>query len=353
MNTPSFSIPYEKQTDPHSNRGCGAACLRMVYKSFGKDVPQASIWPLIAKPNRFGAISSTTHLMALHAMSQGLSALAVQARHPIQALRLCRDAGIRVILNHRLEPGAPAGHYTVFVDMDDTSVVLHDPSFGPSRRVSHAELLELWQPSSSNSEIVGNIMIGIAADPAPVPACEFCHTAIPPLVDCPKCGKTMAMAPAALLGCVRDGCIARMWNYLACPWCDSLFTKAEKAAGDRPSAAEPGQAQPGLELPDLDKVFLALDQFCSQMLSFAGTANRADLKTQLDFIQASKDRLRLAQAEELASIQAHLGRINNFADEARKKAEQHQNKVRELNTPLSPLDGKALGQALLKNLGFR
>src|SRR5487761_2700099 len=247
MSAPSFTIPYEKQIDPQNKRGCGAACLSMVYKSFGKDVPQASVWPLIAKPNRFGAISSTTHLMALHAMSQGLSALAVQARHPIQALGLCRDAGIRVILNHRLEPGTQAGHYTVFVDMDDKSVVLHDPFFGPARRVSHAELLELWQPSSPNSEIVGNIMIGIAAAPPPVPACEFCHTTIPPLVDCPKCGKTMAMAPAALLGCVRDGCIARMWNYLACPWCDSLFSKAEKATGTTASAAAVEQAQPDLE----------------------------------------------------------------------------------------------------------
>src|SRR5277367_3189693 len=103
MTASSIAIPYEKQADPQA-RGCGAACLSMVYRSFGKEVPQAEIWPLIAKPNRFGAVSSTTHLMALHAINQGLSAVVIQARHALQVLRLCREADIRAILNQRARP---------------------------------------------------------------------------------------------------------------------------------------------------------------------------------------------------------------------------------------------------------
>src|SRR5579863_4527194 len=101
MTASTIAVPYEKQPEPQTYRGCGAACLSMVYKSFGKEIPEAEIWPLIAKPNRFGSVSSTTHLMARHAISQGLNAVAIQARHPIQVLRLCREAGIRAILNHR------------------------------------------------------------------------------------------------------------------------------------------------------------------------------------------------------------------------------------------------------------
>src|SRR5580692_8645390 len=115
----SVAIPFETQENLQTNRGCGAACLSMVYKSFGKDVPQSEIWPLIAKQNRFGSIASTTHLMALHAIGQGLNAVVIQARHPIQVLRLCREAGIRAILNHRPRPDVATGHYTVLVDIDD------------------------------------------------------------------------------------------------------------------------------------------------------------------------------------------------------------------------------------------
>lgn len=82
-----------------------ASAWSIIYKSFGKNVPQAEIWPLIAKPNRFGSIASTTHLMALHAIGQGLSAVIIQARHPLQVLRLCREAGVRAILNQRPHSG--------------------------------------------------------------------------------------------------------------------------------------------------------------------------------------------------------------------------------------------------------
>src|SRR6476646_9250891 len=108
MSTPETVIAYQAQSDKTARRSCGAACLSMAYHSFGKAVPQAEIWPLIAKPNRVGSIASTTHLMAQDALNRGFSAVAIQARHPLQALRLCRNLGIRAILNHRLRRDAPA-----------------------------------------------------------------------------------------------------------------------------------------------------------------------------------------------------------------------------------------------------
>src|ERR1700688_4291454 len=132
MSTVPGTIPYEKQADTKSSRMCGAACLSMVYRSFGKDVPQSEIWAKIAKVNRFGSLASTTHLMAQDALGRDLSAVAFQARHPIQALRLCREGGARAILNHRAEMLSPNGHYSVMVDLDAKNVYLHDPFFGPS-----------------------------------------------------------------------------------------------------------------------------------------------------------------------------------------------------------------------------
>src|SRR5579871_1492680 len=155
--TPSGTIPYEKQSDMPAGRTCGAACLSMVYRSFGKEVLQAEIWPAISKPNQFGSLASTTHLMTQDALSRGFAAVAIQAKHPVQALRLCQEAKIRAILNHRLRPDAGTGHYTVMVGFDDTGVTLHDPDRGPSCRVPHAELEALWQPRVPNSEILGNV----------------------------------------------------------------------------------------------------------------------------------------------------------------------------------------------------
>jgi hypothetical protein len=355
MTALSVAIPFERQENLQTNRGCGAACLSMVYKSFGKDVPQAEIWPLIARQNRFGSVASTTHLIALDAIRRGLSAVIVQARHPLQVLRLCHEAGIRAIINQRPHPGVQTGHYTVLVDMDQSSVVLHDPDLGPFRRMSHSDLLRLWQPQSANSEILGSVIVGIAAEPGPIPACEFCHAAIPAQVDCPKCKKGVGLNPAALLGCIRDGCIARMWNYVACPSCDYVwsFNEAGVSNGDVPRTAEP-QKGPSLPQPqNLDAVFAELDKFCAQLLTIPGAAEHADLNTQLRFIKASKDKLKLAQVEELVAVKTHVDKLVALDRESKQKQEARRNKEEELNATIPPIDGNALGATLLKNLGFK
>jgi hypothetical protein len=355
MATLSVAIPFERQENLQTNRGCGAACLSMVYKSFGKDVPQAEIWPLIAKQNRFGSVASTTHLMALHSIHQGLSAVIVQARHPLQVLRLCHEAGIRAIINQRAHPGVQTGHYTVLVDMDQTSVVLHDPDRGPFRRMSHADLLRLWQPESANSEILGSVVVGITAEPSRVPACQFCHTAIPAKVDCPKCRKGVGLNPAALLGCIREGCIARMWNYVACPSCDYVwsFNEAGISTGDVPRAAEP-QNGPSFPQPqNLDRVFAELDKFCAQLLTIPGAAQHADLNTHLKFIKTSKDKLKVAQVEELVAVKKHVDKLVAVERASKQNQEARRKKAEERNAPIPPIDGYALGKALLRSLGFQ
>src|SRR5215467_10637735 len=209
MSGAARSIPYEGQSDLQTNRGCGAVCLSMVYGSFGKEVPQAEIWPAIAKQNRFGSLASTTHLMAQDASNRGFRAVAIQARHPLHVLRLCRAAGIRAILNPRVKRDSTAGHYTVLVDIDAKDVVVHDPLFGAARRLSHAELLELWLPQVPNSEIAGAVLIALAAPgPPAIAACEFCHTPMPLTVGCPRCGKPTGLQPGEALGCIREGCVA-------------------------------------------------------------------------------------------------------------------------------------------------
>lgn len=354
MSASSSTIPYEKQSEPLLHRGCGAACLAMVYRSLGKEVPQAEIWPLIAKQNRFGSIASTTHLMALHALSQDFQAIVIQARHPLQVLRLCREGGIRAILNLRLQADAYAGHYAVLVDIDDTHVVIHDPLLGPARRLSHSELLSLWHSQVPNSEILGNVVIGIAASKAALPPCEYCHTRTPDKVDCPRCGKGVTLHPALLMGCIRDGCIARMWNYLCCPSCDYVWSFNEAGISSSISPASPAAVEvPVLEPQNFEEIFAELDKFTSYVRNIPGADANPELQTHLAFIESSKENLKLAQAESLGYQKIRKDQITTLGKESEKRQEAHRKKVEELKTPPPALDGNALGQALLKNLGFK
>jgi len=378
MSPTAPAIAYEKQFDMQASRTCGAACLSMVYRSLGQEVSQRLIWPLIAKKNIYGSIASTTHLMAADAVTRGFSAVAIQARHPLQALRVCRDSGIRAILNHRLQPDSPAGHYTVFVDIDETNVKLHDPYFGPSRRVAHDVFLDLWQPRLPNSEIVGNFLIGIApAESRDVPPCETCHAPRLKVIQCPRCKNAVSLEPLPLLGCMNNSCASRLWNYVCCPSCDltwNFTVEAPQPAAAVSSPAPAGASSPtgpansssspfsALHAPalasspedplNLAQIFGQLDKFCNHILSIPAAANHSEIKKQLDFLKTSREQLALDQAEALANRKRHQDQLASLARDANQKQEAHNKKIAELNRPSPPLDGDALARALLKNVGL-
>lgn len=354
MSSVATAIPYEQQSEQLTGRACGAACLSMAYRSFGKEVPQTEIWPAIAKANRFGQVSSTTYLMAQDAVKRGFSAVAVQARHPLQALRLAKEAGIRAILNHRVQRDSAAGHYSILVDICNKNVVVHDPLFGAARRLSHAELMELWLPQVPNSEIAGGVLIALSPPGLPAPqACEFCRTAMLSSVDCPRCNKPVGLEPGAVLGCIQDGCIARMWNWICCPSCDYVFTlKAGAAAG----AAVEAQPSAGTAVPvpaiDLAKLFAEVDKFTTQVLSIPAAANNPDVRKKLEFVEATKEQIKVAHAEDLARRSLAFGQLAAFEEKNKQQKEEQLKKMEDRdNAP--PLDGDALSDAMLRNLGFK
>ncbi len=362
MNTAeqAAETPYVRQANALTDRSCGAACLSMVYAALGQEVPQAAIWPAIAKENKFGSLSSTTHLMVRHALRRGLAACAVQARHPLQALRVCRQNGIHAIINHRLSSDVPTGHYSVLVETDDRSALLHDPLYGPDRRLSHAELLEVWQPRFSNSEIAGNVVIGIAREASLTSKCFLCRATLLNEVQCPKCGNRVDLQPAPLLGCVNYGCLARLWSYVCCPACDHMWSfdvsDEERALGPGmtvPSLPVIGKKETEHKAPDFSRLFAGLDEFCNHISGLPGAAGHERLKQQLDFIQASKEKIKQAAAEQFAFQQMRRQQQEQISEAARKRKEEFRKKMAELNTPAPSLDGQALGRALLKNLGFR
>lgn len=352
------TIPYEKQSEADGTRSCGAACLSMVYRSLGKDVPQAEIWPLIAKPNRFGAVSSTTYLMAQDAINRGFRAVALQARHPLQTLRLCRESGVRAILNHRPQAGSQKGHYSVLVDVLEHDVILHDPAYGPSRRVAHAELLALWQPGSPDSEISGFVLIAIAAPEAlSARACEFCQVPFPAGAECPRCKKPVVLMPDEPLGCANTACIARMWNYICCPNCDQAFTfsvntSSPEAAPTQMDASSPRAQAPPADPLNFGPLFAEIDKFSAFILSLPGAADHAAIKQHLDVVRQQKEKMILAKTEALARQASSTADLAVFEKSLKENRESHAKRMEELNAQAPPLDGNALGRALLKSVGF-
>ena len=345
MSASRATIPYERQSEAQGNRLCGAASLAMVYKFFGKTVPQSEIWPRISKRNNLGSLASATYLMAQDAISRGFTAIAIQAKHPLQALRLCRDAGIQVILSHRLKEDLPTGHYSVLVDLDPTNVTLHDPYFGPSRQISHTALLGLWQPGFPNSEITGNVLIGISDRAMPLPVCKQCGTEMPASVHCAACNKPIALEPAPVLGCVGASCAARMWNYLCCPSCDYTWSFALQRADAAERAEMAGAEQ-------LARAVAAIEEFCAKIRSMPEAAANPQVLQYLDAMMASRQRLELATSEQQSHLRQRQAQVGQLEKEASQREERVARAKREAETPATTPDGNELGRALLKSLGL-
>lgn len=214
------SIPYFAQQRLPSSRGCGAAALAMVYASLGRDRSPKEIWQTLGGPVERHDAAIRTCRLARHALGEGLAAVAFQARDPWSALRRCWEQGMRVIVNHRIRPGSPLGHFSVLVSIGPDEVRLHDPQSGPSRRHSREMFLRLWLPTAGRSEIVGHVMVAISRPCVQEMSCQTCGILIPALSVCAGCGSTTALRPVVALGCVQNNCPERMWKYLFCPQCD-------------------------------------------------------------------------------------------------------------------------------------
>lgn len=183
---------------------------------------------------------------------------------------------------------------------------------------------------------------------------------MPSKIACPKCKRPVGLQPGAVLGCMRDCCIARMWNYVCCPACDCMWTfslqpqdrSVESATSNGLSTAASNPAEANADPWKLDRLYGELDKFYAFVGTLPSVADCPELKQQVDFIAGSKEKLKLAQAEELARLQARHARLDAQKDAARQKQEARRKQMEERNRPQPPLDGHELGRALLKNLGF-
>jgi len=179
---------------------------------------------------------------------------------------------------------------------------------------------------------------------------------MPKTVLCPQCGKAASLEPGAVLGCVKDGCIARMWNWICCPACDYVFTLEPGEAAGIPVAATPPvstrtpfSAGP---VPDIAKAFAEVDKFVAQIMGIPGAADHPDVRKQVDSIRANQEKFKFIHAEDTIRRAAILGQLAEAADQVKQQREAQRKKLEDLHAPASPLDGDALGSAMLKHFGL-
>lgn len=211
-------IPYIEQDRKHKPKGmCGAGSLDMVYASFGKPQDQHEIFEFIAIPQemygRKGSAAST-YKMSRDAIRRGFYALAILIKDPLAFFKnfTVIKESVRVIFIHKSAPGSKSSHCTVFLDVTDEDIIIHDPAGKPNRHVPKEQFLKMWSEKS-------NTLIAISDKKTGYNNCAVCGKAIPDKISCPACPKMVGLEPKNALGCIDNSCPNRMWKYILCPYC--------------------------------------------------------------------------------------------------------------------------------------
>ncbi len=286
-----------------------------------------------------------THLMAADALERGFSAMILQARDPWRALELCGQNDLRAILNHRIDATSPVGHYSVFVRLAAEELFLHDPQFGPDRRLSRSELLTLWRSERGSSDVAGCVLVAFANTPAQVKTCPVCKTASPSAIRCPSCQNTIQLHPAAVLGCVAGTCPMRAWEQLFCPQCDKGISDL---TGQQTHTVEhlAGETQTMLVAQYSRRYKNEVMAIYSELLQrYAGRA----LPDLGELVGTMKERLGGVNAKLRAEYQARIGPgVDAQGEPATAPAATGSKGIStEIPAPPAPADSKAIGDEIL------
>jgi len=144
LSAPSvLNVPFV----PQSNALCGGAAVAMVYRYWGDaHAGAAPFAPLVDR--RAGGIADT--VLAAAVRQRGWTA--VRFHGSLDQLRASIAAGRPVIV--LLGERANRYHYVVVVGTAADRIVIHDPSWGPSRSIGEARFVERWRASGFASLLV-------------------------------------------------------------------------------------------------------------------------------------------------------------------------------------------------------
>jgi hypothetical protein len=132
----ALDVPYLPQTEAL----CGGAAAAMVFRYWGErhaDIQRFA--PLVDDRVHGIATGRLTGVIRDYGWN------ATASRGTIEGLRDRLRSGHPIVL--LIEDRPKRFHYVVAVGADATHFLLHDPVWGPSRRISESELIEVWKPT--------------------------------------------------------------------------------------------------------------------------------------------------------------------------------------------------------------
>jgi predicted double-glycine peptidase len=146
-----LDVPFLPQTEAL----CGGAAAAMLFRYWGE--PHASVQqfaPLVDR--RAGGIADAVLIDAIRQRHW----IAERLDGSMETLR--REVAARRPSMLLIEDRPQRYHYVVIVGIDDRGVIVHDPAWGPSRRLSFEKLQTVWKPS-------GFWTLRVTPDPAKEP----------------------------------------------------------------------------------------------------------------------------------------------------------------------------------------
>ena len=107
---------------------------------------------------------------------------------------------------------------------------------------------------------------------------------------------------------------------------------------------------PGQEPASVKNAFAELEKFWAQVMTSEKAAKHPEIQKQVNFMKTSQEKIALAQFETLVARKAHEAQVSTFQEKCRQAEDAILKKREEIATPGLPLDGNALGLALVKDL---
>ncbi len=212
---------FQRQPADRQRRMCGAAALAMAMGMQGHRVPLQTVWDAVAGDDPYGSLAARSFRLAAFARQRGLEAAVLQAEpsRSWQALRRCAELGLAVVLNHRIAGDREEGHFTTMVQRARDHLVVHDPGWGPHRRIARRELETLWRPRVGG-EISGHVLIVVGGGR---PGGRSARQAADGV--CYRCGRVFCCTPAAIFR-PADWLTEPLWRRFFCLHCDASFRPA-------------------------------------------------------------------------------------------------------------------------------
>ena len=99
-------------------------------------------------------------------------------------------------------------------------------------------------------------------------------------------------------------------------------------------------------------LYKEMDKFLNQVLDIPGASKHEDIRSQIAYIYAQKEVLRMTMAESASYRRAHLEELEVASQTAQMAQALAQKRAEEAARVSPPLDGDELGMTLLRNLGF-